>query len=120
MKKRKIEEEIEMKITKREFVNALENREHIFIGASRKPAKIEDLLRLKAEIFEAINNGRALTTRKIAEKRQSYLRFTDDSRLYFDTIDKREYFEIEGVLEVQKTEIGCTEPYRYIYYLPLD
>lgn len=109
-----------MKITKREFINELENREHIFIGASRKPAKIEDLLRLKAEIFEAINNGKQLTTRKIAEKHRDYLKFSDDSRLYFDTIDKREYYEIEGVLEVRKTEIGCTEPYRYIYYLPLD
>lgn len=109
-----------MRITKREFINALENREHVFIGASRKPADVEKLLALKAEIFEAINNGQALTTRKIAEKHRDYLKFSDDSRLYFDTIDKREYYEIEGFLEVRKTEIGCTEPYRYIYYLPLD
>lgn len=109
-----------MKITKREFVSALENREHVFIGASRKPADVDKLLALKAEIFEAIDAGKPVTTRKIAEKHRDYLKFDDDSRLYFDTIDKREYFEIEGVLEVQKTEIGCTEPYRYIYYLPLN
>lgn len=109
-----------MKITKREFVSALENREHIFIGASRFPAKIEDLLRLKAEIFEAINNGQALTTRKIAEKHRDYLKFDDDSRLYFGSFDKCTFYDINDVLEVQKTEVGCTEPYRYIYYLPLD
>lgn len=110
-----------MKITKREFIESLENREHIFIGASRKPANVDKLLALKAEIFEAINNGKPLTTRKIAEKHRDYLKFDDDSRLYLgEMMDKCEYYDINDVLEVQKTEIGCTEPYRYIYYLPLD
>ena len=104
-----------MRISKREFINSLKGR-HVFIGVSYAPVDMEKLIQIKVDILNA-ENPAVRTLRKIA---QSYLEFSDDSRLYLGSFDKREYLNLCDVLEVRVTEIGNTEPDRYLYYLPLD
>lgn len=106
-----------MRISKREFINSLKGR-HVFIGVSYAPVDMEKLMEIKRNVLNAENlDAETRTLRKVT---QSYLEFSDDSRLYLGSFDKREYLDVCDVLEVMVTEAGNKEPDRYLYYLPID
>lgn len=106
-----------MKITKREFIATLEKCGHVFIGVTRQPVAVTDLIETSRKILAAIDAGNTIQVRHIAENHPSYLLFSDGSRLQFNGSEKMEFFKENNVLETRITPPGESDPYKYIYYL---
>ena len=106
-----------MKISKIEFVKALVENPHVFMGAVYSGEIPE------GQLVEAAKRAREAHApkREVSRKQTNALIFTDGSRLYFDSFAKRGYRKVEtgksgAVYEMTIREKGS--PFtKYLYYL---
>lgn len=106
-----------MKISKIEFVKALVENPHVFMGVVYSGEIPE------GQLVEAAKRAREAHAPKrgVFRKQTNALIFTDGSRLYFDSFAKREYRKVETgksgtVYEMAIRENGA--PFtKYLYYL---
>ena len=113
-----------MQITKKEFLNRMTTRPHVFMGITRRPVELDRIWETAYKIDELIAEQtfeNPLLIRN-AEKHSNHLRFSDGSRLYFDR-GKYRFRDISfgsrTVLEVEM-DLECACYTKYMYYYVLD
>lgn len=101
------------RITKKAFVSRMKASRNRQIAAVYEPLDYETLSKLSAIC------KRHDVWRTVTESRSNCLIFSDESRLYFDSFAKRNYFAFgDDVLMVSIRENGSKET-MYLYYVVL-
>ena len=79
------------RITKKEFIQEMENNNHVFFGCLRREAATDEI-QLAIDNFN--NTNSIVETRNVKETHATYLLFNNGSRLLFNQKGKHSFYKL--------------------------